>query len=136
LTSDDLLNITTTLQVRALNDEVRVVVRMFNESLIGRLGKAIHNVYALSTSRLTAPILAMTAMTGAAIGAFRLEGHAEGGEANGEARLVAEVTVRPDADLAGRTIAEVTTYRDAVVLAHRPVGQPPRLLLEVDPAAH
>ena len=68
LTSDDQLNITAALVVRALNPETRVVLRMFNESLIGRLGQAVQNVYALSTSLLTAPILALTALTGQGLG--------------------------------------------------------------------
>ena len=64
LTNDDLLNVTTALTVRAINPDVRVVVRMFNHNLIGRLGEAVHNVFALSTSMLTAPIVALTALTG------------------------------------------------------------------------
>src|SRR5262245_39457034 len=50
LTSDDLTNISATLMVRSLNSEVRIIVRMFNENLIPRLGKAVTNVYALSVS--------------------------------------------------------------------------------------
>src|SRR5262249_28153753 len=60
LTGDDLLNISAALMVRSLNPDVRVVLRMFNQNLIGRLGHAVKNVYGLSTSLLTAPILAMT----------------------------------------------------------------------------
>jgi Trk K+ transport system NAD-binding subunit len=126
LTSDDLLNISTTLMVRSLNPSVRVVLRLFDQNLLGRLGQAITNVYALSTSMLTAPTLALTAMTGAAIGAFRLEGHPDGG------RLVAELLLQPTSELCGRTINEVAAPRDAVVLAHLPADAPPRLLLEVD----
>src|SRR5262245_57124573 len=52
LTADDLLNISTALMVRSLNCDVPVVLRMFNQNLMGRLGKSVHNVYALSTSLL------------------------------------------------------------------------------------
>src|SRR5262245_21739240 len=45
LTSDDLVNISTALMVRSLNPNVRVVMRMFNENLLARLGKAVQNVY-------------------------------------------------------------------------------------------
>ena len=89
LTSDDLVNISTALMVRGLDPEVRVVVRMFNQNLITRLGKAVHNVYALSTSILTAPLLALTALTGQALGAFRLDDGPDG------RRQVAEVVGRP-----------------------------------------
>src|SRR4051794_31658193 len=57
LTSDDLVNISATLMVRHLNPSVRVVVRFFNQNLIPRLGKAVTNVFGLSVSALTAPLL-------------------------------------------------------------------------------
>src|SRR5207247_10163311 len=74
VTSDDLVNITTALTVRQLSADVRIVVRMVNERLIERLGKTVPNVYALSTANLPGPGLALTALTGQALGSFRLEG--------------------------------------------------------------
>src|SRR5688572_14243533 len=38
LTKDDLLNVSTALMVRELNPDVRIVLRMFNQNLLGRLG--------------------------------------------------------------------------------------------------
>src|SRR5262249_50748153 len=76
LTSDDLVNISTALMVRSLHPEVRVVLRMFNQNLIPRLGKAVHNIFALSTSTLAAPVLAVTALTGQGLGTFHVEGPA------------------------------------------------------------
>ena len=64
LTSDDLVNISTALMVRHLHPGVRIVVRMFNPILIPRLGKAVANIFGLSTSDLTAPLLALTALAG------------------------------------------------------------------------
>src|SRR5262249_40767280 len=95
LTSDDLVNISTGLLVRSLHPTVRIVVRMFNQNLIPRLGKVVTNVFALSTSTLTAPLLALIALTGQALGAFRLEGVADG------RRQVAEVTVGAGSPLRG-----------------------------------
>src|SRR5207248_6687953 len=65
--SDDLVNITTALMVRSLNPDVRIILRVFNENLIGRLGHAIQNIYPLSTSALVAPLLAVKALTGQAL---------------------------------------------------------------------
>jgi Trk K+ transport system NAD-binding subunit len=127
LTGDDLLNISTALMVRAIHADVRVVVRMFNQNLLARLGKAVHNVYALSTSLLTAPILALTALTGQALGAFRLEGQEL------DRRQVAELTVHAGSELRGRSLAGTVAYRDALVLAHLPTKGSPRFLLDVDP---
>ena len=127
LTGDDLLNVSTALTARSINPDVRIVVRMFNHNLLGRLGKAVHNVFALSTSMLTAPILALTALTGQALGAFRLEGHAL------ERRQIAELTVHAGSELRGRSLAASAANRDVLVLAHLPADGPPRYLLEVDP---
>jgi Trk K+ transport system NAD-binding subunit len=129
LTSDDLVNISTALMVRSLDAEVRVVVRMFNQNLIARLGKTVHNVYALSTSILTAPLLALTALTGQALGAFRLDDGPCG------RRQVTEVTVGPGSPLLGGSVSAVTAPHEALVLAHVPAGAPARFFLDVDPGA-
>src|SRR5438034_818045 len=61
LTSDDLVNISTTLMIRSLQPDARVVVRLFNHNLMARLSHAVKNVFPLSVSGLTAPVLALTA---------------------------------------------------------------------------
>src|SRR4051812_25454172 len=129
LTADDLLNVTTALLVRGLNREVRIVLRMFNQNLLARLGKAVHNVFALSTSLLTAPILAMTALTGQALGTFRLDDTAQG------LRQLIEVTVGPGSALRNHLIATLQTDSDAVVVSHLSAAGEGRFLLEVDPEA-
>ncbi len=127
LTNDDLLNVTTALTIRAIHPEVRVVVRMFNQNLLARLGGAVHNVFALSTSLLTAPIVALTALTGQALGAFHLEGRPD------DRRQVAELTVQAGSELRGRPLASAVAPQDVLVLAHLTEKRPPRFLLEVDP---
>jgi Trk K+ transport system NAD-binding subunit len=126
LTNDDLVNVSTALMVRAINPDVRVVVRMFNQNLLDRLGRTLPNVSALSTSLLTAPVLAMTAVSGQALAAFSLKGDAE------SERQVVELQVSPTSPMRGRSLAEVTTYREAVALAHLPQEGPDRFLLDVD----
>src|SRR5262249_54878775 len=126
LTGDDLLNISAALMVRAMNPDVRIVLRMFNQNLIGRLGHPVRNVFGLSTSLLTAPILAMTALTGQGLGTFRV------GDGKDSWRQIAEVSVGAGSEMQGRTVAEVTMPRDALALAHLPVSGPARYLLDVD----
>jgi Trk K+ transport system NAD-binding subunit len=116
LTSDDLVNISTALMIRRIHADVRVVVRMFNQNLIARLGKAVHNVYALSTSTLTAPLLALTALTGQALGTFRLDGIADG------RRQIAEIVVAAGSPLHGSTVAGAAARLQGPILAHCPAG--------------
>jgi Trk K+ transport system NAD-binding subunit len=125
LTADDLLNVRTALMVRSVNREVPIVLRMFNQNVLGRLGTAVHNVFALSTSMLTAPILAMTALTGQGLGTFRLSDSSEG------VRQVVEVTVSPSSPLRDQSTAAVAAPRDLAVLAHLRDGDE-RFLLDVD----
>jgi Trk K+ transport system NAD-binding subunit len=130
LTADDLLNISTTLMVRAINPEVRVVLRMFNQHLIGRLSKTVRNVFALSTSLLTAPILALTAMTGQALAAYTLDTQSDARQ------QIVEISIGLTSEFRGRTVAEVVTPRDAVAVAHlvsaNQKEQGWRFLLDVD----
>jgi Trk K+ transport system NAD-binding subunit len=102
---------------------------MFNQNLITRLGKAVNNIFALSTSTMVAPILAVTALTGQGLGAFRIEGLDEG------RRQVADVTVGPGSPLRGLTVAETAGRHGARVLAHFPAGRPPRFLHDVEPTS-
>ena len=123
LTSDDLVNISTTLTVRHLHPDVRVVVRVFNQVLVPRLGKAVANVFALSTSALTAPLLALTALTGDTLGTFALE--------DGR-RQVADLVVRENSPIVGQTIAATAARHRTLVLAHLPAHGEDRFLRDVD----
>lgn len=127
LTNDDSLNISTALMVRTLNKQVRIVVRMFNQNLLARLGKAVHNVFALSTSLLAAPVLATAALTGQALGTFRWDDSADG------LLQVLELPVSPR--LAGQTIGQLAQRREVVVVSHVPASGAPRHLLQVEAEA-
>ncbi len=119
LTSDDLVNISTALRVRSLNSEVRVVVRMFNQNLIARFGSAVKNTVALSVSGLTAPVLALTAATGDAIGAFKLQSGPQ---------QVSELVVTTESEIAGRTVREVAALHRFIPVALLRRTTPPLLL--------
>jgi Trk K+ transport system NAD-binding subunit len=121
-TSDDLANITTALAARRLNADIRIVVRVFNENLLPRLGKAVRNTFALSVSALSAPLIALTALTGDVLGTFRLAD---------SPRQIAAVTVTSDSPLVGRTVADVADYGRAIPLALLPGAGPEKLLLDL-----
>jgi Trk K+ transport system NAD-binding subunit len=113
LTSEDLVNISTTLMARHLNPKIRIVVRMFNQNLIPRLGKALQNVFALSVSGMTAPLVALTALTGEALGAFSLEDGV---------RQVAELQVPEQSPLVGLTLSQVAANHHLLVMSRTPKG--------------
>jgi Trk K+ transport system NAD-binding subunit len=122
--SDDLVNIAAALVARRLNANVRIVVRMFNQNLIPRLGKAVSNIYAQSVSALTAPLLALSALTGEGLGAFTI---------HDERWQIVRLAVGANSPLIGRRIAELARHFEVQVLAQQSQGEPtPRLLLHVD----
>jgi Trk K+ transport system NAD-binding subunit len=127
LPSDELISLQTALMVRHLHPTVRVVVRMFNQNLITRLGAAVANIHTLSVSALAAPLLALVARTGEALSTFRLE--------DGSRRQIAEFTVAPQSSLLHKRLGEELRAHKAAAVAHLPQGGTPRFLHEVEAAA-
>ena len=126
VTGDDLINISTTLLVRSRNASARIVVRLFNDNLMARLSQAVKNVDALSVPTLTAPVLALTALTGQALGTVDLP--------DGP-RQVAELPVTAQSLLAGRTVGQVAALQQLTVVALLPARGPDRFLNAVDAEA-
>lgn len=118
VTSDDLVNVSTALLVRQLNPDVRIVVRMFNQNLLPRLGAAVKNTIALSVSALTAPLIALTALTGDTLGAFNLDG---------QPQQVAEIAIADGSSLAGARLNELARRHRLLILAHTAKDGAPRL---------
>jgi Trk K+ transport system NAD-binding subunit len=123
--SDDLVSISTALTVRQLNPTVRVVVRMFNQNLMARLSSAVPDVVGLSLSALSAPLLALIALTGEALGTFDLE--------DGQRVQVAELKINETSPLRGRTIAEAAARSRALVLSYCPRVGKASFLHSLDP---
>src|SRR5262245_3506519 len=121
-TSDDLVNLSAVLSARSINPDVRIVVRMFNQNLVPRLGRAVHNVFALSVSALGAPVLALTAITGELLAAFTL--------ADGP-RQIAALAVTPESPLNRLTVAEAGAKYQVVPLARLPKSGPERHLRDL-----
>jgi Trk K+ transport system NAD-binding subunit len=118
VTSDDLVNVSTALLVRQINPDVRIVVRMFNQNLLPRLGHAVKNTVALSVSALTAPLIALTALTGDTLGAFKLDDHPQ---------QVAEFAIAEGSSLVGRRLSDLARNHKLLILAHGPAGGPAQL---------
>ena len=125
LTSDDLVNVSAALLVRRLNADVRVVVRMFNQNLMTRLGAAVKNMVAASVSGLIAPLLALSAVTGDALGAFKLDTGPQ---------QISDLLVTHD-ELVGRRIDGVAEEYKLTPLAYTPAGGEAVFLHDIPPAA-
>jgi Trk K+ transport system NAD-binding subunit len=126
LTSSDLINISAALMVRHVDPDVRIIVSLFNQNLVPRLGKAVSNTLALSVYQLTAPLFAFTALAGQALGAFHLEtGRHE----------IADLTIHEGSALSDQTVSDIASRYQARIVAHLPAQGPERFLLDVDPEA-
>jgi Trk K+ transport system NAD-binding subunit len=126
LTNDDLVNISTAIEVRRLNPSCRIVLRLFNENLIGRLGKTLANVFALSTSNLSAPLFALSAVSGHALGQVRL------GPKPQDLRLIAGLEVAADSPYSGQTLKDAAGRTDVSVLGFLSDQQEQPLVLNGD----
>jgi Trk K+ transport system NAD-binding subunit len=110
--------------VRRLAPDVRIVLRVFNQNLVNRLGKAVTNVTALSVPALAAPLLALTATMGDVLAAFPVAA---------SRRQVAEITVTAESKLIGRPVAQFDEQNRYLLLAHSPATEVSRILLDIEP---
>ncbi len=69
-TAKDLLNIETALNARAVNKDIRLVLRVFDTNLAEKLQTGMDIDIALSTSALSAPAFAMAAVNPSVVGSF------------------------------------------------------------------
>lgn len=97
--NDDLANLAATLEIRRLNAQVRIIVRLFNENLVAKLGQAVANVVPLSSSRLAGPLLASTALSGEVLSRFH---------GSNEEWQIERITIEAASPLDGRYLTEVS----------------------------
>jgi voltage-gated potassium channel len=71
-TNDDLANLEVALDAKRLNPSIRVVMRMFDQNLAGKVGGALALDQSFSTSALSAPLVALSAMHEGIKSAYRL----------------------------------------------------------------
>jgi Trk K+ transport system NAD-binding subunit len=71
-TGSDLTNLEIALDARKLNPRVRVVLRMFEQRLAGKVGAALDVDETFSTSALAAPLIALQATHSGVLSAYRV----------------------------------------------------------------
>jgi voltage-gated potassium channel len=107
-TSNDLANLEIALDAKRMNPEVRVVMRMFDQRLAGKVGGALELDQSFSTSSLSAPLIAIQATHAGVLSAYRLDDNV---------RVTAEVTV--DADAAEVTVVDIEERAPCRVVSRR-----------------
>lgn len=121
-TNDDLMNLRIALNVRSLNPDIRIVLRMFDAELAEQLGKGLGIRTAFSTSAIAAPAFATAAIHEGVTHSLVLEG---------DLLHLSEVLVRPEGELCGRTVQEVEEQLDLSIVFHQRGGR-----RDMHPAAH
>ena len=117
VTSDDLLNLSVATEARALQPDIRVVMRTFEDRLAENLrqGFDIHAAY--SASALAAPAFAAAATRAPVDHAFAF------GTGDQTALItVTKFTIVPESPLVGWTVGRLENELGVNVLAHRTVG--------------
>lgn len=97
--NDDLTNLAATLEIRRLNSQVRIIVRLFNENLVAKLGQSISNVTALSSSRLAGPLIASTALSGEVLSRFH---------GSDQEWQIERITIEKESPLIGRLLTQLS----------------------------
>jgi Trk K+ transport system NAD-binding subunit len=107
-TSSDIVNLETALQARALRDDLRIVLRLFDDDFAQRVQQTIGNVVSRSVSYLAAPAFAAALLEHQVLRTFAVGRHV---------LLIADIRVEPGADMAGQAAAELERDGLARVLA-------------------
>ncbi|MEU5937690.1 NAD-binding protein [Micromonospora sp. NPDC047548] len=112
--TDDGANLRAALNARALNAELRVVLRLFDGDFAERIQQAFDIGISRSVSYLAAPAFAAALLDRAVIATIPVDRHA---------LLVVEVPVVAGAPLDGRPLAAVARPGEVRLLAHTRAGQ-------------
>ncbi len=108
VTSNDMVNLETALQARALREDLRLVLRLGDDDLAQRVQKTLGNVISRSVSYMAAPAFAAALLEHQVLRTIAVGRHV---------LLIADVRVDAGADIAGRALAELEGDRLARVLA-------------------
>lgn len=111
VTDDDLANLDSALTAREIKPDIRVVLRLFDETLATKVATAF-KMPAISTSATSAPAFIAAATGRSVLAAFSLDGT--------QTLHVADVCV--GASIAGRTVGDVQTQFGVNIVMHQRDG--------------
>jgi Trk K+ transport system NAD-binding subunit len=107
VSTDDVTNLETTLQGRAIKDDLRVVLRLFDGDFASRVQRAFGITISRSVSSLAAPAFAAAMLEREVIGTIPVDRRV---------LLIAEVPVCAGSELAGATLADAGQVGEARVI--------------------
>ncbi len=113
-TDNDLVNLEAALDCRAINPDVRLVMRMFDQTMAAKIGNAFSLDRTFSTSALAAPLFAASALDRRVHGAYRL---------GNTLMLTLELEMPQQSTLENRTIDEVEQHLEAPIVGTRRRGR-------------
>ena len=108
-TDKDLVNIEAALNARSVNEDIRVVLRIFDQNLAAKLQDGMDIDVALSTSALAAPAFAMAAIDPSVVGSFFV---------GDDLMLNIQLIVGEGTPLSEMTSSELVKLGDYAILAH------------------
>jgi Trk K+ transport system NAD-binding subunit len=97
--SNDIVNLETAMQARAMRgDDLRIVLRLFDDDLARRVSQTLGNVVSRSVSYLAAPAFAVAMLEHKVLRTIPVGRHV---------LVIADVRVEPGSDIAGRPLADL-----------------------------
>jgi len=114
-TNDDLANLEMALDARKIHPGIRVIMRMFDQELAGRLRDTMDIPLTFSTSELAAPLFATSSSDHSIINSFYI---------GDRLIVIAKLTIRPDSELVGKAVRELGRGEHVFVLSHLSNGKP------------
>ena len=109
VTDDDLANLEFAIDARKENDDVRIVLRMYDQELAEKIRETMGIKLAFSTSVLSAPLFATAASDRSIVNAFY---------AGEQLLVVAVLELHEESELVGRTIGDMGRRHKMFVLVH------------------
>jgi Trk K+ transport system NAD-binding subunit len=115
VTDSDIVNLETALHARALADEPRIVLRLYDDDLAERVQKTVGNTISRSVPYLAAPAFAAAMLEHQVLRTIPVGRHV---------LLIADVPVVAGAELSGRRVSDVHDGDDVRLIALRRRGGP------------
>jgi voltage-gated potassium channel len=109
-TNDDMANLEVALDSRRLNPGIRIVMRLFDQQIAGKIAGAMSIDAAFSSSALAAPMVAALSVGTKVLSSYVIAG---------VAHVAAEMTIDAGSPLEGKTVGEIEVAYAARVLARQ-----------------